>query len=65
MRHYLLVSEKKIKMLKTSFAAAKSIIGGATIFFNLHIYNKYIIFNTVEVMLCTDDAGRWILDAGP
>ena len=39
-RHLLVVSEKKIKMLKTTFAQTKklSIIGGATIIFahNLH-----------------------------
>ena len=79
-RHLLVVSEKKIKMLKTTFAHAKSITGGATIIFcaqptyitNICIQQGLIIFNTVGVMLRTDDAGhrtmdagRWTLDAGP
>ena len=71
-RHLLVVSEKKIKMLKTKFGRRieLSIIGGATIFFvnNLHtitnicIKQGLIIFNIVGVMLRTDDARR--LDTG-
>ena len=81
-RHLLVVSEKKIKILKTTFAHAKSssIIGGATIIFcaqptyitNICIQQGLIIFNTVGLMLRTDDTGhrtmdarRWTLDAGP
>ena len=72
-RHLLVVSEKKIKMLETSFAATElSIIGGATIFFceqptyitNICIQQGLILFNTVGVMLRTDDAGRRTPDDG-
>ena len=49
MRHHLLVvSEKKIKMLKTAFAQVKSFkstIGSATLYFcvqRIHVHNKYM-----------------------
>ena len=64
-RHLLVVSEKKIKMLKKCFWHHKktSITGGATIPFcaqTAHITNicmklGLIIFNTLAVMLRTDD----------
>ena len=45
-RHLLVVSEKKIKMLKTAFVAKKksSILGGVTIIFCAHTVNikKYL-----------------------
>ena len=72
-RHLLVVSEKKIKMLKSAFGTTKRhIIGGATIPFcaqtahitNICMKSGLIIFNTLAVMLRTDDAGRRTLDAG-
>ena len=73
-RHLLVVSEKKIKMLKSAFGTTKkaSITGGATIPFcaqtahikNICMKSGLIIFNTLAVMLRTDDAGRRTLDAG-
>ena len=76
MRHLLVVSEKKIKMLKTSFAATKrlSIFGGATIFFanNLHTYQIYVynkgLLSSILWQLCsaqtTPDTGHRTPDAG-
>ena len=72
-RHLLVVSEKKIKMLKIVFGTTKSsITGGATITFctqtahitNICMKSGLIIFNTLAVTLRTDDAGRRTLDAG-
>ena len=71
-RHLLVVSGKKIQMLKTAFFATKSQVGGATITFcaqTVHITNicmksGLIIFNTLAVTLCTDDAGSRTRDAG-
>ena len=71
-RHLLVVSEKKIKMLKIAFGTTKSITGGATITFctqtahitNICMKSGLIIFNTLAVTLRTDDAGRRTLDAG-
>ena len=66
-RQLLVVSEKKIKMLKTAFAQIKklSIIGGATIFFahnvctyQIYVYNKGLI-TSILWELC---AGRWTQD---
>ena len=79
-RHLLVVSEKKIKMLKTTFAHAKSssIIGGATIIFmrTTYIHNKYMYtIRAYYLQYCgtyapyrrhrTMDTRRWTLDAGP
>ena len=67
-RHLVVVSEKKIKMLKTVGPRIElSFIDGATIFFcaqptyitNICIQQGLTIFNTVGVMLRTDDAGHW------
>ena len=69
-RHLLVVSEKKIKMLKTGFGTKKSSITGvATITFcaqtayitNICMKSGLIIFNTLAVTLRTDDAGRMTL----
>ena len=66
-RHLVVVSEKKIKMLKTSFPphrVLKYYRWHHNIFLRTtYIHNKYMytprayIFNTVGVMLRTDDAG--------
>ena len=73
-RHLLVVSEKNIKMLKKCFWHHKkaSITGGATIPFcvqtahitNICMKSGLIIFNTLAVMLRTDDAGRRTQDTG-
>ena len=65
-RHLLVVSEKKLKMLKTTFAHAKklSITCDASITFctqtahitNICMKSGLIIFNTLAVMLGTDTA---------
>ena len=71
--HLLLVSEKKIKILRTAFATKKSsIVGGATITFctqtahitNICMKSGLIIFNTLAVTLRTDDAGCRTQDTG-
>ena len=72
-RHLLVVSEKKIKMLKCFWHHKKSsITGGATITFfaqtahitNICMKSGLIIFNTLAVTLRIDEAGRRTLDAG-
>ena len=72
-RHLLVVSEKKIKMLKPTFAPARVkfyrwrhnfFCAQPTYITNICIQQGLIIFNTVGVMLRTDDAGRWTPDDG-
>ena len=73
-RHLLVVSEKKITMLKSGFGITKkaSITGGTTIPFcaqtahitNICMKSRLIIFNTLAVRLRTEDAGRRTLNAG-
>ena len=74
-RHLPVVSEKKIEMLKTTFAPAQSKVLQVVpqYFFanNLqYIHNKYMYtirayyLNTVAVMLRTDDARRRTSDNG-
>ena len=80
-RQLFLVSEKKIKMLKTTFAPNRVkfyrwchniFCARPTYITNICIQQGLIIFNTVGVMLRTDDAGhrtpddgRRTMDGGP
>ena len=59
-RHLLVVSEKKIKLLKIVFE--HNLYTHIT---NICIQYGLIIVNTVGVMLRTDDAGHRTMDAGP
>ena len=74
-RHLLVVSEKEIKMLKTTYAPPPHRVkfyrwrhnifcSQPTYISNICIQQGLIIFNTVGVMLRTDDAGQWTLDTG-
>ena len=72
-RHLLVVSEKKIEMLKTMFAPhrVKFYRWSHNIFYaqptyitNIYIQKGLIIYNTVGVMLRTDDARRRTPDDG-
>ena len=72
-RHLLVVSEKKIKMLKSAFGTTKrQVLQVAPPYLFAHKLRTtnicmklgLIIFNTLAVMLRTDDAGRRTLDAG-
>ena len=70
-RHLLVVSEKKSKMLKATFAQAKYYRWRHNIFWaqptyitNICIQSGFIIFNTVRVMLRTNDPGQWTPDDG-
>ena len=69
-RHLLVVSEKKIQMLKSAFGTTKrQVLQVAPPYLFAHITNicmksGLIIFNTLAVMLRTDDAGCRTLDAG-
>ena len=71
-RHLLVVSEKKIKMLKSAFGTTKRqvlqvappYLAQTARITNICMKSGLIIFNTLVVMLCTDDAGRRTLDAG-
>ena len=82
MRHHLLVvSEKKIKMLKTTFVHAKVKYyrwRHNNFLRTTYTHNKYIYMYTIGayyLQYCgtyapyrrrrTMDAGRWTLDAGP
>ena len=75
MRHHrLVVSEKKIKMLKLVLPPHRIqyyrwchniFCKQPTYITNIREQQGLTIFNSVGVMLRTDDAGRWTLDAGP
>ena len=73
-RHLLVVSVKKIKMLKSAFGTTKrQVLQVAPPYLfcaqtahmtNICMKSGLIIFNTLAVTLRTDDAGHRTLDAG-
>ena len=72
-RNLLVVSEKKIKMLKLLLPMQKvkyyrwrhnNFCAQPTYITNIGIQSGLIIFNNVGVTLHTDDAGRGTMDAG-
>ena len=67
-RHLLVVSEKKIKMLKIAFGATRrQVLQVAPPYLFAHITNicmksGLIILNTLAVTFHRDDAGHWTQD---
>ena len=65
MKRHLLVVLEKIKMLRTAFGATKSQVlqvAPQTVHItNICMKSGLIIFNTLAVTLCTEDAGRMTL----
>ena len=63
-RHLLVVSEKKIKMLKTALGATITFCAQTAHITNICMKSGLIIFNTLAVTLRTDDTGHWTQDTG-